>query len=589
MLMVNMRESLLNILRRSLVLALLLLTSLTLALAERRERAVDAWRPIHYDVSLTLDDKLTEITRAETKIKLQVIKGPLNVIDLDFGQMTVDSVKVVDAPARFEQVNGRLDVQLPEAVKTNDVLTIAVSYHGRPQDGLILMNDKAGSPSATGDNWPDRVHHWIPCLDHPSAKATVNFTVTTPARYIVVANGQLMATRNNAGTTRTWTYTESRPIPPYCMIIAVGEYAQSEPQPNTSPPLSYYVPQTDRDFAVRGFSAAPAALQFFSERVAPFPYEKLALIVGATRFGGMENSSAIVFSGNLFNTPVDAEPLSRRFNIRRSLVEVTAHELAHQWFGDSVSIKTWADLWLSEGFADYFAGLFIERYEGKDAFRDYMRLAAEKYFNYARSRRAPVYDTETENLSKLLNPNTYEKGAWVLHMLRARLGDAAFFKGIRAFYLRHEHKAASTEDLRAAMEKASGVNLKEFFARWVYASGHPHYEISWSWQSLRRGRGMLNIHLRQTQTEAPFLTPLPIEIVTARGAQRVLLKPVDRETNLRIPLLSKPTDVRVDPDEAVLKELVVPQANRQIATLYSRSQTGMDTMNRIKADGREQI
>ena len=563
----NMRESVLNVWRRLPVLTLLLLTTFTLALAERRERAVEAWRPIHFDVSLKFDDQLTEVIQAETKISIQVIKAPLTVIDLDFGQMTVDSVKVSDAPARFEHANGQLKVQLPQAVNKNGVLTIAVSYHGRPRDGLILMKDKAGKPSATGDNWPDRVHHWIPSLDHPSAKATINFTVTAPARDIVVANGQLIATRNNADQTRTWTYREARPISPYCMIIAVGEYAQSEPQPNTLPPLFYYVPQTDRDSAIRGFSAAPPAMQFFSERVAPFPYEKLALIVGATRFGGMENSSAIVFSSSLFSTPVDAQPLSPRFNLRRGLVEVTAHELAHQWFGDAVSIKTWSDLWLSEGFADYFAGLFIERYEGKDAFREYMRLAAEKYFNYERGRRTPIYDTETEDLFKLLNPTNYEKGAWVLHMLRGMLGDATFFKGIRAFYLKHEHKTASTEDLRAALERVSSVDLKEFFSRWVYESGHPRYEASWSWSKLERGRARLTIHLRQTQQDAPFLMPLPVEIITERGAQRMTLKPTGRETTIRIPLASRPTDVRIDPDGLILQESVVRQAAAQSASL----------------------
>jgi aminopeptidase N len=355
------------------------------------------------------------------------------------------------------------------------------------------------------------------------------------------------------------------------MVIAVGEFAQSEPKPNTHPPLSYYVPQTDRESAVRGFSSAPLALQYFSERVAPFPYEKLALIVGATRFGGMENSSAIVFSSSLFSTPLDTKPLSPRFNIRRGLMEVTAHEIAHQWFGDAVSIKTWSDLWLSEGFADYFAGLFIERFEGRAAFRDYMQRAAEKYLNYERGRRAPIYDTETEELMKLLNPNSYEKGAWVLHMLRATLGDGVFFKGIREFYLKYEHKAARTEDLRASLERASGVNLKAFFARWVYGSGHPRYEASWSWQGGRNGRGVLTIRLRQTQADEPFLNPLPVEIVTTRGAQRITLKPVSMETTLRLPLADRPTALHVDPDETILKELVMPQAERQVAALRQYS------------------
>jgi aminopeptidase N len=555
----KMRKPFIDNLRRSCFVALLLLTVFAgSARAERHEHAVDAWRPIHFDVSLRLNDQLTEITQAQAKINIQVIKGPLSAIDLDFGPMTIDSVKVSDAPARFEQKDGKLNVELARAVGRNGSLTITINYHGRPSDGLVLTADKAGRPSATGDNWPDRVHQWIPCLDHPSAKATVSFSVTAPSRDRVVANGRLDSTRANPDATTTWTYTEARPIPPYCMIIAVGEYAESHPYVSTDTPLTYYVPQTDTASVSRGFSSAAPTIHFFSERVAPFPYEKLALIVGATRYGGMENSSAIVFASGLFSRPVDEQPVSPRFKIRRGLLEVTAHEIAHQWFGDSVSIKTWSDLWLSEGFATYFAGLFVEHEDGAEAFHEYMRRQAKAYFSYEAERRAPIYDSETEDLMKLLNGNNYQKGAWVLHMLRGILGERQFFQGIRTFYLEHEHKTASTEDLRAALEKTSGKSLKEFFARWVYASGHPRYEASWDWQQLKKRSGMLTIHLRQTQEDAPFLTPLTVEIVTTRGAsQRLTLRPTGRETSMRVPVATKPSDVRIDPDESILKELVV--------------------------------
>ncbi|HYJ45099.1 MAG TPA: hypothetical protein VEV81_00700, partial [Pyrinomonadaceae bacterium] len=310
--MTNHKKLLPAIGRRFILLSLLALTSVTLAAAaERRERVVDSWRPVHYNIALKLNDQLTEIDGARAEITVLILKNQLNLLDLDFGAMTIDSVAVGSAAARFEQQGGHLNVQLPSPAKSGDRLTVTVNYHGRPADGLILTTDKAGKPSATGDNWPDRVHNWIPCLDHPSAKATVNFTVTAPAREIVVANGRLTATRNNPDATRTWTYTESRPIPPYCMIIAVAEYAESHPQTKTVTPLSYYVPQTDRDYAVEGFGASPFSVSLFSERVAPYPYEKLALIVGATRFGGMENSSAIVFPGNLFAERKDAEMSSR--------------------------------------------------------------------------------------------------------------------------------------------------------------------------------------------------------------------------------------------------------------------------------------
>src|SRR5258707_13821868 len=169
----------------------------------------------------------------------------------------------------------------------------------------------------------------------------------------------------------------------------------------------------------------------------------------------MKNSSAMVFTNTLFDLGRNEE-MSRRFGITMAIEDVVAHEIAHQWFGDSVTESTWADLWLSEGFATYFAGLFIEKHESEEAFREYMRGAATRYFNYEQQRNAPIHDTETQNLMKLLNTNNYEKVACAFHMLRKRIGDEAFFKGLRDYYKAHRDANATTEDLRGALEKSSG-------------------------------------------------------------------------------------------------------------------------------------
>src|SRR6266850_7445429 len=454
-------------------------SSLTTIFAIRHERVIDTWRPTKYTVNITLDDRLNEILHASAQINISAIKR-LSIIDFDFGDLTVDSVKVNSDSAPFERKSGLLNVKLLTPVDAGTSLTVTVSYHGKPKDGLILTTDKAGKPAAVGDNWPDRVHHWIPSLDHPAAKATLTFSITAPSRDTVVANGKLERVENTSNTTRTWTYAESVPIPPYCMIIAVGEFARLEPSTREVIPLAYYVPTPDKDFAMQGFAPSIPSLKFFSQTIAPYPYEKLALIVGATRFGGMENSSAIVFASTLFDPRPEA-PASSVFKIREGLVDVVAHEIAHQWFGDSVTEATWSDLWLSEGFADYFAGLFIQRYEGEPAFQRYMKDLADTYFNYEKNTRTPIHDTNTEDLFKLLNANNYQKGAWVLHMLRAELGDAQFFGGIRIYYDAHKNATATSEDLRAAFEKASGRDLKDFFARWIYGAGHPSYELSWQW------------------------------------------------------------------------------------------------------------
>ncbi len=534
----------------ALLLALILSCPATRAVAVRHERLIDSWKPVNYNVSLTLNDRLTEITSAKVEITVLSVKDTLSQIDLDFGELPVDSVTVDSQAAPYERSSGLLNVKLSKAIPRGKSLTVVVSYHGKPEDGLVLTADKAGQPSAVGDNWPNRVHHWIPCLDHPAAKATVTFSITAPARDQVVANGKLERIENSSSTTRTWTYTEASPIPPYCMIIAVGEFARLEVPTLGVTPLAYYVPTTDRDFAMQGFAPAAPSLKFFSQTIAPYPYEKLALIIGATRFGGMENSSAIVFPSTLFN-PRPQAPLSSVFKIREGLVDVIAHEIAHQWFGDSVTESTWSDLWLSEGFAEYFAGLFIQRHEGEPAFRQYMEQEAERYFGYEKNTRTPIHDTETEDLFKLLNPNNYQKGAWVLHMLRSELGDEKFFRGLRIYYEAHRNSTADSEDLRAAFEKATGRDLKVFFARWIYGAGHPAYELSWEWKADTK---KVRLVLRQLQAEPAFPNAVPLDIMTAGGKRRVILKPTGKETIEELKMDTAPAAVILDPQNTILKE-----------------------------------
>jgi aminopeptidase N len=536
---------------RVLVAFVLLLVLFSWSGAARRERLIESWKPLHYSVSLTFDDRLTTVTTAKTEITILSLKDGLTQVDLDFGDMAVDSVSVNGQTAPFERSQGKLNVRLLRAARRNTRILILVAYHGKPADGLILSLDKAGKPSAVGDNWPDRAHHWIPTLDHPSAKATVTFTVTAPARELVVANGRLERVSASTKEMRTWTWNEAAPIPPYCMVIAVGEFAKLNASKRSVTPLSYYVPGPDKNFAMQGFAPANPSLKFFSQTVAPYPYEKLALIVGATRFGGMENSSAIVFSSSLFDARTGS-PNSSAFNVRQGLVELVAHEIAHQWFGDSVTESTWADLWLSEGFATYFAGLFVQRYEGEQAFREYMSRAAQTYFNYGKTRRTPIHDTETEDLFKLLNANNYQKGAWVLHMLRMELGDPAFFRGIRNYYQAHKEATASSEDLRAALEKASGRSLKEFFAQWVYGAGHPQYDLSWEWN---RENKTVRLVLKQLQAEPAFTNALPLDIMMSDGKRRVVMKPTGKETIEEVKLDQAPATVNIDPDNTILKEV----------------------------------
>src|ERR1043165_4625435 len=224
------------------------LIPLSVSYAVRVERLVDTWRPTHYLINITLDDQLSEITSATARVDVLVLK-PTALIDLDFGDLTVDAVTLDTKPVSFTHKDGSLRFNLPQRAAAGAHLSLAVQYHGKPKDGLVLTADKDGNPSAIGDNWPNRVHHWIPTLDHPSAKATVTFNITAPTRDEVVANGRLDHVETTANGQRTWPFSEGFPIPPYCMVIAVGQFAKFESPQQAVTPLSYYVSQSDSPFA----------------------------------------------------------------------------------------------------------------------------------------------------------------------------------------------------------------------------------------------------------------------------------------------------------------------------------------------------
>jgi aminopeptidase N len=542
---------------RTLSLLVLVLFALVPSFAQRVERTVTTWRPLHYDIEIAFDDQLTEFKQARAQITVEVLASQLTKLDFDFGDLPIDSVTIGKESVRTERTAEVLNVFLAHPATRGQKLDVSITYHGHPKDGMVFAKDRDGNASATGDNWPNRVHYWIPSLDHPSAKATVSFTVSAPQRYEVIANGKFVTLTGNAATSH-WKFDEAKAIPPYCMIITANQGAIINSPDKSVTNLMFNVAQRDREYAPKGFSAAAPSLVFFNETIAPYPYEKLALIVGATQFGGMENSSAIVFASNLFD-PRGSEKQSTRFGIPSRIESVVAHEIAHQWFGDSVTESTWADLWLSEGFATYFAALFIQKYDGEEAFRTYMNDAAQRYFTYEKQRNAPIHDTQTQDLMKLLNENNYEKGAWVLHMLRMRLGDDAFFRGVRAYYNEHREGNATTEDLRAALERESKTNLREFFARWIYGAGHPVYE--WSPQTIkqRNGSNIVTIVIKQTQPGLAFSDPIPVTITSEGKTTRVTLQPKGRIATAQVRVGKAPLDIKIDPDESILKELLSSQ------------------------------
>lgn len=522
---------------------LLLLACASPAAARDEYRRLAGLDATHYRIRLEIREAGEEI-EAETEITFAADADAAGELPLDFGTLNVDAVTVDGSAAVYKQGGGKLFVALPRAYGRGESFRVAVRYHGRPSDGLYFKRNKFGDRTVFADNWPDRARHWFPSIDHPYDKAKVEFFVTAPARYDVVANGRLVETTTRPDGTRLTHWREDVPVPVYCMVFGATEFSVIDAGGLGGTRVLHYLYPKDRERGLVDHGRALRMLEFYTGLVGPYPYEKLALVQSSTRFGGMENASTIFFDENAYDGSGRLEG-------------TVAHEIAHQWFGDSVTAADWHHIWLSEGFATYFGALFFERADGRDKFVRIMLNEKGRYMADAESAARPVHDPEVKDLFKLLNRNSYQKGAWVLHMLRRVVGDEKFFAGVADYYRTYRDSNALTEDFRRVMERHAGRPLDWFFRQWIYEPGFPAYDAAWSWDEPSK---RLRLRVRQTQRGAPFRAPLDVEFRDGDAAatpRRETIEVSGREQTFDFKLERRPAAVALDPDEWVLKTLTL--------------------------------
>jgi aminopeptidase N len=486
---------------------------------------------LHYRVDIAL---AADSIAATTELTVRPVLVPLPSLDLDFSGLTIDSVTVEGQTAHHERQGDRLRVTTERM--TAEPFRVAIRYHGKPADGLLLRANKHGDASAFADNWPNRAHYWMPSVDHPSDKATVEFVVTAPSTFGVIANGTLLSTTTLPEGAKRTHWSESTPIPVHCMVVGATEFAVVDAGKREGTEVSYWLYPRDRAHGVQ-FGRVPEMLAYFDETIGPYPYDKLALVESSTKFGGMENAGAIFLD-------------EKRIDGNGSLEALAAHEIAHQWFGDSVTQRQWHDVWLSEGFATYFCNLFFEHVDGRAAFLERMRSDRADYLKAQNQEPRATHDPSITELTKLLGPFTYEKGAWVLHMLRGVMGDRAFFAAVRDYYAAYRDGNASTGELRVIMERHAGQPLQWFFHQWVFERGHPIFAMNWTWAD-----GKVAVDVAQKQDGTVFRVPTVIEVRGESGAHRESVLIDEREERFELTSEERPSAVVLDPDEWVLKEI----------------------------------
>jgi aminopeptidase N len=415
-----------------------------------------------------------------------------------------------------------------------DPLEVVIEYAGIPADGLVIGQNKYGNRTFFGDNWPTRAQNWIACNDHPSDKAKVSFSVQAPSHYQVIANGIFQSTIDINANEKRWDYSSEIELPMKVVVVGIADFEVKWDKENR---VSSWVYPENKVGGFYDFDLAPSIVSFFENYIAPYEFSTLANVQSTTRFGGMENAGCIFYDEN----SIDGT---------RSCEALLAHEIAHQWFGNSASESDWPHLWLSEGFATYMTLLYQEKVKGREVLLEELKQDRKQISAFVKSYPNPVIDLEQRDLMKLLNANSYQKGSWVLHMLRVKVGDAVFQKILQTYYGEYRLSNATSTDFERVAEKISGLELTQFFNQWLRKPGIPRLSIHSTGK-----RNHLDLTLLQNQKNLSFQFPLQLKILFTDGTS--VIETIDikgQATELKKTYLKKVSSFEVDPNTELLFE-----------------------------------
>lgn len=494
------------------------------------------------DANDNLEGKALITVRFTEKVKA-VSFDLANVNDTGKG-MTITAITSQGRPLAFVHEHNKIGISLPDSAAVGSVRTFVIDYRGIPADGLIISKNKFGKRTFFSDHWPNRAHNWLPCKDHLSDKASVEFLVTAPDHYKVVSNGIRIKEIQLPNHLRQTHWIETVPLPTKVMAVGIADFAITQAGMLQKIPVASWVYPENREKAFYDYAQATEILPFFIQRVGAYPYRKLANVQSKTIFGGMENAGAIFYTENSITG-------------KKKMEELLTHEIAHQWFGNSATETDWPHLWLSEGFATAMTHLYMEQKHGRDSLKRRMEKDRKEVLAFTKIKKAPVVDTlgRTRPMT-MLNAHSYQKGGWVLLMLRNQVGNDVFWKAVRTYYATYKGKNASTEDLQKVFETVSGKNLQQFFTQWLYRPENPNLQISWNYNA-----SMKQIDLTITQqTSSDFSLALEVERMDETGKKIRSQIPVNQKnTILHIAAERKPVKLTVDPDCLLLMEATVKE------------------------------
>ena len=526
----------------------------------------------HLALDLTIDP---QHKRVDGKATLDVRRADpsAEAIALDAVGFEVHGVSVDGAPVTWTY-DGRV-LSVPVATSKASA-SLRVEYRATPRRGLYFLAPDEHYPDRPRQVWSqcqeEDARHFIPCHDSPHAKMTTEMVARVPAGWYALSNGALVSSDKPARGLHVYHWKMSEPHSSYLITLVAGEFAEIADEVTLGSrkvPVSYLFPKGSEADARRAFGRTPDMIRHFSDVCGmPFPWNKYAqVVVSDFIFGGMENTTATTMYEHVL--------LDERAALDVSSDDIVAHELAHQWFGDYLTCRTWSEAWLNEGFATFFEQVWREKNLGADEYAygvkaDLAAYVGEAHGRYRRAIVCQDYDAPLD----LFDRHLYEKGALVLHSLRVEVGGDAFWRGIRRYLQAHAGGVVETRDLQRAMEEESGRSLARFFDQSVHKPGHPEIEVQIGWE-----RGVLSFSARQTQSTADgvpgcFVVTLDLDVGDASGGvTRRSVQMTERHQTFAIPAPTRPAFVVVDPSSRIVGEVRVKAPGDMLREQLARAPT----------------
>lgn len=557
---------------------------------------------VNMDLSIDIPDMDTPRLTARQRLTVRGIGRPVSSLSLNARLLGIEGVWMSgpgDAAGAtrcpYEYDGRTLTLKIVPPLQAGEIRDIITTYAvNDPPEGLFwTLRSRPGSAAWPGR--PSQIHtqgepetnsYWFPCHDFPNDRLTTSLSVDAPAGYRVVSNGALVSHDEaepgpgstpediRRGPRERWRWVQSRPHTNYLVTMVVGKFdvvdvntpagAIARTAASTRVPMPVYVPPGRGGDVKRSYGRTAEMADLFARITGePYPWDKYAqVVVWNFASGGMENTSA--------TTMYDTAVLSEAGAADGDMDGLISHELAHQWFGDLLTCNSWEHLWLNEGFATYFSHLWFEQRDGKDAYLAGVRgnfdgaIGGDKPdAPFTPAMCSKEYSRPRDVFRKAANP--YGKGAAILHMLRMRLGDEVFFRGLKEYVDRFKFRTVETSDLRQVLEEVSGESLEQFFAQWCERPGVPDLEIDTAWDS-EAGEVVVSVVQKQNIDgyNPAFAFDVPVYIARGGGAgpggATATVHVDSRETVARFPTGGEaPLFVAVDPDLNVLAAMKIKQ------------------------------